>query len=145
MRSLPSQPLLLDTHVWIWAMQGDLRHIARPAVEAIEHAAGLGQVLVSPISAWEVAMLEARGRVRFTVDVREWVRRSLAAPGTRVAEMTPETMVDTARLPGQIHRDPADRMLVATARRTGARLVTRDAQILAYAAEGHLSVLDATP
>jgi PIN domain nuclease of toxin-antitoxin system len=145
MRSLPPQPLLLDTHVWVWTMEGDLRQLGRNAHAAIVSAAAGGNVLVSPISAWEVAMLEARGRLRLAMDARAWVRRALSAPGVRVAELTPETLVDTARLPGEIHRDPADRMLVATARRTGARLVTRDAQLLAYAAEGHLSALDATP
>jgi PIN domain nuclease of toxin-antitoxin system len=144
-RSLPSPALLLDTHVWVWSMEGDLRQLGRRAADGIRHAAGLGNVLVSPISAWEVGMLEARGRLRLAMDAREWVRRALTAPGVRVAELTPETVVDTARLPGEIHRDPADRMLVATARRLGARLVTRDAALLAYAAAGHLSVLDATP
>ncbi|MDB4949017.1 MAG: hypothetical protein JWM27_1666 [Gemmatimonadetes bacterium] len=95
--------------------------------------------------AWEVAMLEAKGRVRFAMDAAGWVRRGLAAPGGRQAELTPEVAVDGARLLGGMHGDPADRMIVATARRSGASLVTRDGRIVDYADAGHLSVLDVTP
>jgi PIN domain nuclease of toxin-antitoxin system len=145
MPSLPTPPLLLDTHVWIWVMQGNAREMDGTAVRMIEEASARGSVLVSAISAWEVAMLDAKGRVRFGMDVEEWVRRGLNAPGVHLAELTPEVAVHSARLPGEVHGDPADRILIATARRTGATLVTRDAKIVDYGRRGLVSVLDATP
>lgn len=144
MPELPRPPLLLDTHVWIWIMDGARRELAPAAVQAIEDAALRGAVLVSTISAWEVAMLQAKGRLRLSMDVREWVQRGLSAPGLRLAELSVDVAVDSARLT-EVHGDPADRILIATARRTGAMLVTRDRRILAHGQEGLLGVLDATP
>jgi PIN domain nuclease of toxin-antitoxin system len=144
-RSLPPRPLLLDTHVWIWVMDGMTRELGRNAVDAVARAGAGGRVLVSAISVWEVAVLEAKGRVRFALDVAEWVRRALNAPGVRLAELTPEIAVDSARLSADVHGDPADRILIATARRAGATLVTRDPKIVDYGRQGLLSVLDAAP
>ena len=90
-------------------------------------------------------MLEARGRLRLALDVDEWVRHAATAPGTQLVPLSPEIAVDSSRLPGDPDGDPADRMLMATARRIGASLVTRDERILAYGDSGHLSVVDATP
>jgi PIN domain nuclease of toxin-antitoxin system len=142
MRSLPAPPILLDTHAWVWTMEG-AGEIGRRARGGGGEAAPRGAVLVSVISVWEVAMLEAKGRVRFTLEIGEWVRRALAAPGVRLAELTPEIAIDSTRLPGGVHGDPADRILVATARRTGAALVTRDERLLELGAAGVLAVVDA--
>jgi PIN domain nuclease of toxin-antitoxin system len=142
MRSLPAPPLLLDTHAWVWVMEGAHGEIGRRARDVVEEAAARGAVLVSAISVWEVAMLEAKGRVRFAMEVGEWVRRALTAPGVRLADLTPEIAVDSTRLPAPVHGDPADRILVATARRTGAALLTRDERILEMADAGVLSAVD---
>lgn len=83
-------------------------------------------------------MLEAKGRVSFRTSCMEWVEEALKAPGLGLEPLTPEIAVDSTRLPGDFKGDPADRMLMATARRIGAALVTEDAQILAYAQAGHL-------
>lgn len=144
MPDFPRPPLLLDTHVWIWIVDGALRELSPAAVREIEEASRRGAVLVSTISAWEVAMLQAKGRLRLSMDVREWVERGLSAPGVRLAELSVDVAVDSARLT-EVHGDPADRMLIATARRTGATLVTRDRRILDHGRDGLLSVLDATP
>ena len=141
----PAERLLLDTHVWIWMVQNAPGRIAAPVVDTMDRAAARGGLLVSAISVWEVAMLHAKGRIVLSLDLDEWVQRGLAAPGVRLAELTPEVLVESTRLPGSIHGDPADRMLVATARRMGAALVTRDGSLLSYAREGYVSVLDATP
>lgn len=145
MPEIAPRTLLLDTHVWIWLMEGATEEISRPALDAVQRASARGGLLVSAISVWEVALLEAKGRVRFSTPVEEWVRRGLAAPGVRMAELSPETLVESTRLPGEPHGDPADRMLIATARRTGAALVTRDTAILAYARSGYVPVVDARP
>jgi PIN domain nuclease of toxin-antitoxin system len=144
MPDFPRPPVLLDTHVWIWLMDGALGEIAPDAVQAVQEAGARGAVLVSTISAWEVAMLHAKGRLRLSMDVREWVRRGFAAPGLRLTEFSVAVAVESAEL-HQVHGDPADRILIATARRTGAALVTRDRQILEHGREGLLAVIDATP
>ena len=144
MPDLPAR-VLLDTHVWIWTVSGEVDRMAPAAVEQLRRAAARGRLLVSAISVWEVAMLQAKGRIALALELEEWVRRALAAPGLRLAELSPDVLVESTRLPGEVHGDPADRMLVATARRLGASLVTRDAAILSYARGGHLAVLDATP
>jgi PIN domain nuclease of toxin-antitoxin system len=144
MPDLPGR-ILLDTHVWIWTVSGETDRIAPAVVEQIRRGAARGRLLVSAISVWEVAMLQAKGRIGLALELEEWVRRGLSAPGVRLAELSPEVMVESTRLPGEVHGDPADRMLMATARRLGAALATRDGAILSYAGGGHLAVLDATP
>lgn len=138
-------PIVLDTHVWIWLVSGESARISKRAVDAIEEESRRGGLRVSAISVWEVAMLEAKGRLGLALPVQEWVRAALRAPGVRLLELTPEIAVESTRLPGDTRGDPADRILVASARATGARLATRDGRILDYAADGHVRVLDATP
>ena len=89
-------------------------------------------------------MLEAKGRLRLSLSVEEWMRRALGAPGIQPAPLTPEVAIASTRLPGEPHGDPADRLLIATARETGATLATCDRNILRYGKSGHLRVLDAS-
>lgn len=132
--------LLLDTHVWLWLMGGE-GEMKSSAIRVIEEAAYHGLVRVSVISAWEVAMLEARGRIQLSKDCMTWINEALRAPGIALFPLTPEIAVESSRLPGAFHGDPADRILVATARRLGAILLTRDEKILAYGKARHLSVM----
>ncbi len=134
--------LLLDTHVWVWLMLGDER-LGRRSRRMLEQAVPDGQLRVSVISAWEVAMLETKGRLALGEDCESWVRAALGAPGIRLAELTPRIAVASAKLPGTFHGDPADRILVATARESGATLLTADTAILQYAREGHMQALPA--
>jgi len=137
------QGIVLDTHVWIWVIEGDRNALSHAAIKVIAKAAQDGAVCVSAISVWELAMLEARGRVTLSRPVEEWARAALGAPGVRLLPLSPEMAIDSTRLPGAVHGDPADRILMASARVLGWRLATCDSRILSYAAEGHLSVLDA--
>lgn len=139
----PSGPVLLDTHIWLWYVDGSRDRFARRIEPIVETAAARGDVLVSAISVWELAMLEARGRLELSLDVRAWVARALALPGVRMEALSPGVAIDSTRLPGAPHGDPADRILIATARLTGAALVTCDTRLLAYAKQGHLRVIDA--
>ena len=132
-----NRPLLLDTHVWIWLMLGDSR-LGKPARKLLEEAVPAGRLLVSIISVWETAMLEVKGRITLAADCDSWIRQALAAPGVRLAELTPAIAVSSTRLPSPFSGDPADRILVATARETGATLVTADRAILDYGRRGHL-------
>ena len=132
--------LVLDTHAWIWLMEGDAR-IAPPARRIIERCATDGELLVSSISPWEVGMLEAKGRITFDQDCIDWVRDALSAPGIRLAPATPEIAVASTRLPGDFHGDPADRIITATARAHACPLVTADAAIIRYAQSGNIRVV----
>jgi PIN domain nuclease of toxin-antitoxin system len=132
--------LLLDTHVWLWLAAGD-RRLPRPHVRRITDAARTGSLLVSPISAWEVALLERRGRIRLGRSIGLWLDEALAVPGLNVAPLTPRIAVSSCHLPEPFHPDPADRMIVATARDLGCTLVTEDQRIRAYGRAGHVRVL----
>ncbi len=96
----------------------------------VSEAAGRGEAWVSVISVWEVALLEAKGRIGLTLPLSEWVTRALAPP-LKLAPLTPEIAIESSRLPPPFHNDPADRILMATARLEGLTLVTRDGRILA--------------
>jgi PIN domain nuclease of toxin-antitoxin system len=140
--SNPEGVFLLDTHVWLWLMSGE-GNMKPSAIRAVEEGAHHGLVRVSAISVWEVAMLEAKGRIRLSKGCLSWVNEALRAPGVKLIPLTPEIAVESSRLPGDFHGDPADRILVATARQEGAILLTRDEKILAYGKAKHMSVMAA--
>ncbi len=139
------RPLLLDTHVWVWYVENEPGRLSRHLEPIVERAVQRGNVVISAISVWEIAMLEAARRIELSVAIRAWVGEALAFPGVRLKGLSPSVAIESTRLPDPLHRDPADRILIATARLLGAALVTCDARILAYAAHGHVRVIDATP
>jgi PIN domain nuclease of toxin-antitoxin system len=132
---------LLDTHIWIWWMTGADPLRSAPAREVIAGAIDVGAARVSVISVWEVGMLEAHNRIAFTVGIDAWTRQALSTPGLSLAPLTPDVALASSRLPGEMHGDPADRILIATARSLGATLVTRDRRILQYSQAGHVATL----
>jgi PIN domain nuclease of toxin-antitoxin system len=136
---------VLDTHVWIWMVEGDRTLLSASAVQEIQRTADAGLVRVCPISVWEVAMLEARGRISVSRPIEEWVRAALRGPGVRLEPMSPEIAIESTRLPGSPRGDPADRILMASARVLGGRFATCDSGIITYAGSGYLSVLDCKP
>lgn len=132
--------LLLDTCAAIWIAEDST--IADAAVAALNDAAREGDpVYVSPITAWEVGLLVSRGRLASVIQPHIWFRRLLSGTGLRLAEMPPDVLVASSFLPGDPPRDPADRIIAATAREYGFRLVTRDQLLLAYAEQGHIQAL----
>ena len=131
--------LLLDTHAWYWLIDGSPR-LPESARRTVDRAAAHGEVLVSVMSTWEIAMLEAKARVAFDIACLDWIRQALASP-LRLAPITPEVAVESTRLPEPFHRDPVDRLLTATARVDGLTLMTRDRRVLDYAAQGHVRAL----
>jgi len=122
--------IVLDTHIWLWWVDGatQLPQVQREFIQNHEPQ-GLG---VSAISCWEVAMLVGRGRIALPLPVGEWIARALQYPGMSLLELSPEIAVESTQLPGTFHRDPADQILVATARIHGCPLVTLDQKIRAY-------------
>jgi PIN domain nuclease of toxin-antitoxin system len=134
--------VLLDTHALVWLVVGDgrLRLAVRRRIEA---AAQEQQLWVSAITPWEIGMLVAKGRLVLDRDIMDWLQAALSLPGIRLAQLEPALAVASTRLPGELHGDPADRLIVATARHLGATLVTADAALLAYGQLGHVGVLSA--
>jgi PIN domain nuclease of toxin-antitoxin system len=135
--------LLLDTHCWLWAQSGLTMHLSRPALSAIRRAEAGGRLLVSVISIWELGMLHQKGRVSLPRDVRTWVREAFGKPGLTLAPLTPEIAIESSYLPGELHGDPADRILAATARILGVTLLTKDRRLLEYSRHHHLRALAA--
>lgn len=122
--------IILDTHIWVWWVHGDER-IAPSQADAIEEAKS-DAVGVSAISCWEVAKLAERGRLALPNPVDEWLSLALGYPGVRLIELSPAISVASTQLPEGFHRDPADQIIVATARMNNCRLVTSDEKIVSY-------------
>jgi PIN domain nuclease of toxin-antitoxin system len=110
---------------------------------AIEKATRDKNLFVSVISVWEVGLLDSKGRISLSMDCERWIKAALATPGLELAPLTPSIAILSTRLPGEFHGDPADRILVATARMEGAHLLTKDQKILDYARMKYVSVMSA--
>lgn len=133
-------PVLLDTCAALWLANGD--PLSAAGLAAIRGAVRQGAgVYVSPISAWEISLLAARGRLGLSMPAREWFDALLELPGLRLAELTADILINSNMLGHDPPRDPADRILVATARALGAPVVTRDRQIVDYAKGGHVEAV----
>jgi PIN domain nuclease of toxin-antitoxin system len=132
--------LLLDTcaAIWISAQQP----MAHGAGEALTTARARDEtVFVSPITAWEIGLLVSGGRLNLQMTPERWFARLMQAPGLQLADILPSVLIAASFLPGQPPRDPADRILAATAREHGFQLVTRDRRLLDYAKQGHIQAL----
>jgi PIN domain nuclease of toxin-antitoxin system len=132
--------LLLDTCAAIWMTNAD--PISNEASDALQQTRASGEsIYVSPITAWEMGLLAARGRVSLLMTPQRWFERLLEAPGLRLSEMTPNVLIASSFLPGKLPSDPADRIIAATAREYGYKLVTRDRPLLEYAKQGHIQAI----
>ena len=135
--------LLLDTHIWIWLINGSDKLKSTKMLRKIEESSKKGLIRISAISLWEVAMLEAKERIRFPLNCLDWIQQALNAPGTSLVPLDAEIAVESTRLPGNFSGlDPADQILIATARKIGAALVTQDKAILQYGKQNHVRVLN---
>lgn len=135
--------IVLDTHVLIWAVNDDSR-LGKTARQIIDDMTQHSRILIAAITPWEIAMLAQKGRIALGNDVGRWISRALALPGVALAPLEAPISVDSVRLPGDFHADPADRMIVATARFHQVPLMTADQAILAYGAKGHVGTLAAS-
>ena len=138
---MPSEKLLLDTHVWLWWATGNDRLKGTKALRALESASRENRVFLSVISLWEIGMLSVKGRLDLSPNVRQWVDRALMETSVQIAPLTVQGALASTNLPGEFHGDPADRILVAAADELGALLVTADARIIQYYTRRHIAVL----
>ena len=135
--------LLLDTHVLIWLLL-DTERISEFVYQQIQIAADENRIVISAITPWEIALLVSKKKITLQEDVQLWIDKALALPGIRLYPLTPAIAVASTRLPWEMHPDPADRILAATALYLKATLVTADETLLRYAASGHLQCLPAS-
>jgi PIN domain nuclease of toxin-antitoxin system len=122
-----SRPLL-DTHAWVWWICGDSRLTARER-EELDNLPPSSRPVLAEISLWEVAMLVERGRLELNMDLERWLAVASSPATVELARVTPAVAAEVARLPSRFHRDPADRLIVATARVKKLRVLTRDRMI----------------
>ena len=120
---------LLDTHVLLWWLAGD-RRLSRGQKRVIERAGPQAPLAVSDISLWEIATLHELGRIELDLPLRDWLEQACAPPLVRRVGISPVIAAEVAALPATFHRDPADRIIVATARVLGVSLLTSDRRII---------------
>lgn len=123
--------IVLDTHALVWWAGSDSR-LSRKASTAIRAALKNGEVGLPMISVWEIGMLIAKGRLALNMSADDWMSAVQSIPNVQLLPLTTGIALDSTRLPGSFHGDPADRMIVATARAANAPLVTADRKIRAY-------------
>lgn len=136
---MTGHPILLDTCAAIWLQAGSA---FRPDGEAaLQEAQKIGtQVLVSPITAWEIGLLVSKGRLVLSLPPLTWFEQMLEL-GVDLAPLTPDILIASSQLPGPPLRDPADRIVAATARAMRYRLITRDRPLLDFAASGQVEAI----
>ncbi len=122
--------IILDTHIWIWHVQGD-KSLTVDYAKIIRQFEPIG-IGISAISLWEVAKAVEHGKLSLPVPVEDWLKMALAYPGVQLLPLTPQIAAESTNLPDNLHKDPADQIIVATARIYNFSLVTYDAKILNY-------------
>ena len=131
---------LLDTCAAIWIMNGDpLRDLA--ATELPQALERNGRLVISPITAWELATLVAKKKILLTLRPEVWFSKLCDLPGVTLVDMPPSVLIASTSLPGKTPADPADRILIATAREFDYTLVTRDRLLLKYASSGYVRAM----
>ena len=122
--------ILLDTHVWWWSL-AEPENLSPDAL-AVVRATKTDERFISSISIWEFAMMLAKNRIELKISPTKWLSKAIDASGITVIELSPEIAVDSCNLPGDFHKDPADRIIVASARIHNLTLLTKDKKILDY-------------
>lgn len=123
--------ILLDTHAWVWWLSQP-GQLSKAVHEGIERSLASAALCISCFSAWELALLVQRGRLELSIDLSEWIAETERIPGVIFHPVNNSIAMQSVNLPGIFHPDPADRILVATARQLGATMITGDAKIHAY-------------
>lgn len=123
--------IVLDTQAWLWWVHNPSR-LSSPARRAVQEAEKTGGLRVSVISVWEIAVKSALGKLELSMDIDAWFRLACSYPALVVEPVSATDAIASTQLPGEFHKDPADRIIIALSRRYGAALVTADKLIRAY-------------
>ena len=124
--------IVLDTHTLLWWVEGEIKKLGSRARDRIASEREAGEIIVSSITAWEIALLVAKRRVGLAMELDVWLAKVARIDRLRFAPVDNAVAVAAVNLPGPIHRDPADRIIMATARHYNAPLATNDRQLRAY-------------
>lgn len=123
--------IVLDTHIWLWWLHDPAR-LSATAVNLIQQEQGSGTLIVSAISVWEVAVKVQSGKLIIPLDIHRWYELARSYPATAIEPLSPVDAISSVQLPGNFHKDPADRIIIALARRLAVPLLTCDRKILDY-------------
>ena len=123
--------IVLDTHVWLWWLHDPAR-LSPTAAKFIEQEQESGAVILSSISIWEVAVKVQSGKLVIPMDISQWYELAKSYPATVIEPLSPVDAIASTQLPGDFHKDPADRMIISLARRLAVPLITCDRKILDY-------------
>jgi PIN domain nuclease of toxin-antitoxin system len=123
--------IMLDTHVWLWFISNP-ELLSKKAARAVDSELGKEKIFLSAISAWEIALLVYNKRLQLTLDAADWVSQSERLPLFEFIPVDNAIAIKSVNLPEPLHRDPADRIIIATAVSLGASLVTKDEKLLKY-------------
>ena len=122
--------ILLDTHTWIWSHSATKQ--LSDNVKKLIKKHTTDQRAIASISVWEFAMMVVKGRINVKIDPKLWLDSAINNSGLKVIEISPEIALESCNLPGEFHKDPADQIIVATARIHNMTLLTKDRKILSY-------------
>ena len=122
--------ILLDTHTWIWSHSAT--KLLSDNVKILIRQTQTDQRAIASISIWEFAMMVTKGRINVKIDPKRWLNNAIGKSGLQVIELTPEIAMESCNLPGGFHKDPADQIIVATARTHNLTLLTKDRKIIDY-------------
>lgn len=122
--------ILLDTHAWFWALSEPER-LSDKALKKIKTTKPSDRGIAS-ISIWEFVMMVTRARVQIHIPIDQWLQQAISDTGITVFKLSPPVAIDSCSLPGEFHKDPADRLITATARVHELTLITKDTKILDY-------------
>ncbi|OGO91407.1 MAG: hypothetical protein A3F10_07670 [Coxiella sp. RIFCSPHIGHO2_12_FULL_42_15] len=133
--------LLLDTHVWIWLMEG-LPNLPHKVQKMINVEVQNTKVCIAAISMWEISMLVIKERIILEKPMLTWINDALTPLGIELEQLTPEIAVESCYLPDSFHGDPADRLIVATARVNSLALITHDKKMIEYGKKNYVTVIE---
>jgi len=132
------EKLVIDTHILIWYLEGI--ELSQQQVQIIENQRNLSQLYISAISIWEVSMLINKKKAAISIPIHEWLNKVLSIPGLNIIDLSLTILVESCNLPDFDHKDPADRMIIASTREIDGHLLTFDKRILEYANNGYMKL-----
>lgn len=141
LKQIHKRKLLLDTHVWVWVVEGK-PVFQEKFLKSLQYQQDHDGLLISPISIWEIGTLVEKKRLKLGMDRLDWIETVLQKEGVNLAPLNPRVAIQSTRLPDGVHGDPADRILIATAREYQATLVTCDGKILEFGKGKYINVFD---
>ena len=132
--------LILDTHVILWLFDGD-ETLSTKSRDLIKETMSTHFLLITAISVWEISMLELKRRIKLSMPIQSWIEKIMLLPYVKLEPLSVDISLESCRLPGIFHTDPADRIIVATSRILDVPLMTRDQRIIEYGKQDYLKII----